>query len=49
MHVAREDLGLDHLDVVHAGEKTFPLRDEIRALSLHRVLEDLEPLREPFS
>lgn len=48
MHVAREDLGLDHLDVVHAGAKTFPLRDDIRALSLHRVLEDLKPLREPF-
>lgn len=44
MHVAKSDLRLDRLDVVHAGERTFPLQDGIRALSAHRVLEDLEVL-----
>ena len=45
MHIAREDLRLSSLDVVHAGEETFPLRDGIRALSLKRILTDLKPLR----
>ncbi len=44
MHSALEDLGLERLDVVHAGEKTFPLRERVRALSLSRLWEDLEPL-----
>jgi len=44
MHSALEDLGLDHLDVVHAGPETFPMREKIRALSLHRLWQDLEPL-----
>ena len=45
MHIAREDLRLSSLDVVHAGEETFPLREGIRALSLKRILTDLKPLR----
>ncbi len=45
MHTALEDLTLDRLEVVHAGEHTFPLSESIRALSLSRLLEDLEPLR----
>ena len=44
MHSALEDLGLERLDVVHAGERTFPLRERVRALSLSRLWEDLEPL-----
>jgi uncharacterized protein len=43
MHVALSDLGLTRLDVVHAGERTFSLGERIRALSLARILEDLEP------
>lgn len=45
MHIARADLKLSSLDVVHAGDATFPLREGIRALSLNRILTDLQPLR----
>jgi len=34
MHIAIEDLQLDHLTVVHAGEATFPLAEKITAKSL---------------
>jgi len=44
MHVALEDLRLDRLDVVHLGEDTYPLAPRVRALSLRRLIEDLEPL-----
>ena len=42
---ALEDLKLERLDLIHAGEKTFPLGERVRALPLHRIWEDLEPLR----
>jgi predicted AAA+ superfamily ATPase len=45
MRIALADLKLDRLDVVHAGAKTFPLTESIRALSLYRVAADLKPLR----
>ena len=45
MHIARKDLKLSSLDVVHAGDHTFPLRTGIRALALKRILTDLKPLR----
>jgi hypothetical protein len=44
MHIAMADLDLDRIDVVHAGDRTFALAERIRALSLNRVLEDLEAL-----
>jgi hypothetical protein len=44
MHVALADLGLERLDVVHAGQDTFPLGERIRALALERVWEDLDRL-----
>jgi len=44
MHTALADLSLERLDVVHAGSRTFPLADGIRAMSLDRVLDDLEPM-----
>ena len=44
MHIARQDLGLKSLDVVHAGEETFDLAVGIRALALARILKDLKPL-----
>ena len=44
MHVALEDLRLERLDVVHLGEQTYPLAPRLRALSLRRLAEDLEPL-----
>ncbi len=44
MHVAADDLHLDRLDVVHPGRDTYELRKGFRALSLRRVLEDLDPI-----
>jgi predicted AAA+ superfamily ATPase len=42
---ALSDLKLKRLDVVHAGEETFPMTERIRAVSLSRILKDLKPLR----
>jgi hypothetical protein len=44
MHVALADLRLERLDVIHAGEHTFPLGDRLRAVALGRLLEDVPPL-----
>jgi molybdopterin-guanine dinucleotide biosynthesis protein len=42
---ALKDLSLPRLDVVQAGDHTFPLAEGIRALAFCRLLEDLDPLR----
>jgi hypothetical protein len=44
MRAAMEALRLDALDVVHAGRETFPLGKGVRALSIDRLHDDLEPL-----
>jgi uncharacterized protein len=44
MHIAMADLGLDALDVIHAGPNTYRLAPEIRAVAATRVLEDIEKL-----
>ena len=44
MHAALEDLDLDRIDVIHAGDATFPLTERVRALALGRVWRDLDPL-----
>ena len=44
MYTARQDLGLDRIDVVHAGDTTFPMRDGIRAVALRSLQEAVEPL-----
>lgn len=44
MRIAIEDLDLARIDVVHAGQRTFPLASRIRALALSRVLDDLDSL-----
>ena len=44
---AYEALRLDRLDVVHAGEQSFPLargEQEVRAVAFRRLSEDVEPL-----
>lgn len=46
MHTAIEDLKLDRLDVIHAGNETFPLTERIRAVPLSRVWDDVEPLQQ---
>lgn len=43
MQTALEDLKLNRLDVIHAGEDTFPLAKQIRAVSAHRLMDDLIP------
>ena len=45
VHIALQDLHLDRLDVVHFGEDSYPLADRVRAVSIRRLTEDLEPLR----
>lgn len=44
MHTALDDVGLERINVIHAGDETFPLAESIRALPLSRVYDDLEPL-----
>lgn len=44
MHSAISDLKLQNLDVVHAGDHTFPLKENIRAVSFYRILTDLKPM-----
>jgi predicted AAA+ superfamily ATPase len=45
MHAALTDLKLDAIDVVHAGDNTYPLSERVRAVAAVRVLEDVNPLR----
>jgi hypothetical protein len=45
MHTALADLGLQRLDVLHAGAHTYRLAPQVRAVALARLLEDLAPLR----
>ena len=42
MRSALIDLNLNRLDVIHAGEDTFPLARCIRAVSIARILEDIQ-------
>ncbi|MBS1153315.1 MAG: family ATPase [Myxococcaceae bacterium] len=41
MHIAMEDLKLDQLDVIHAGEHTFQLAPRIRAVAISRLTQDV--------
>lgn len=43
MHFALDDLRLSRLEVIHAGPDTFPLSPRVRAVSAHRLLDDLLP------
>jgi hypothetical protein len=45
MRTALADLGLSRLDVIHAGEETFPLGPKIRAVAVSRLLADVERLK----
>ncbi|MCC7536132.1 MAG: ATP-binding protein [Deltaproteobacteria bacterium] len=44
MRSALADLELARIDVVHAGDATYPLAPKIRAVALSRLLTDVEPL-----
>ena len=43
MHSALNDLKLTSLDVVHAGDRTFPLARGVRAVAAYRLLSNLTP------
>lgn len=45
MQVARDDLRLDELVVVHAGEHAFPLGEGVRAVPLRALLDEIASLR----
>jgi uncharacterized protein len=45
MRIALEDLKLTELYVVHAGDATFPLSKEIRAVALQNLTQEIRPLR----
>ena len=44
MTTALADLGLDSLDVLHAGEHTFPIGDRMQAVAVSNLLNRIEPL-----
>ncbi len=41
MRSAMDDLGLSRLDVIHAGDHSFPLAKNVRAIAGTRILDDL--------
>jgi hypothetical protein len=45
MRIALNDLKLERLDVIHAGEETFMLDKKIRAVALVRLLDDISTLK----
>lgn len=36
--------GLESIDIVHAGDRTFPLTEKIRAVAFSRMFEDIRRL-----
>jgi predicted AAA+ superfamily ATPase len=44
MRIARADLRLDELVVVHGGTKSWPMADGIRAVAASQLLQQIEPL-----
>ncbi len=45
MHVAIQDLGLELIDVIHAGRDTYPLSPKIRALAISQLTTELGQAR----
>ncbi len=45
MRSALEDLNLKHLYVIHAGEHSFPMSENIKAVAIGNLLKDLKPLK----
>ena len=45
MHLAREDLKLKELVVIHAGTETFPLSPWARAVAASRLVDDVRAMR----
>ena len=45
MRHALRDLSLTRLDVIHAGEHTFPLDEKVRAVPLRDILREVPVLK----
>lgn len=45
LHIARETLELDETYLVHAGDQTYPLKNNTIALAFERLHHDLPPIR----
>jgi len=43
--IALYDLKLDQLDIIHAGDHTFPLSENVRAVALGQILNDIPRLK----
>ena len=41
MRTAYQELNLSSIDVIHAGENTFPLQEKIRAVAATRMIQDI--------
>lgn len=41
IRAAIADLGLSRLDIIHGGDRTYPLAKQVRAVSAHRLAADL--------
>ena len=44
MRSARETLGIELVRVVHAGRDSYPLQEGFRAVSIHELLDEVQPL-----
>ena len=44
MRYALSDLHLQSINLIHAGETTFPMDQKIRAVAFRRLLQDIKPL-----
>lgn len=44
-HVALHDLRLDRLDILHAGDHTFPLAENVRAVAVKQLVDDVPRLK----
>lgn len=45
IRIAIDDLGLKTAFIIHAGENSFPLSGQVRAIAASRLLEDIKPLK----
>jgi len=43
IRTALVDLNLDRLDIIHAGQDTFPMDKKVRAVAFERLLDDITP------
>ncbi len=44
MRSARETLGIELVRIVHAGRDSYPLQEGFRAVSIHDLLDEVQPL-----